>query len=124
MTAMRGAPGLFVVVLVGACARHPTSTPELVAALTGAGVHVEARAERQPSADLPGAELEVELVLDYEEVYRAERYPSADLARTGCQSGPRSIQIGSWCLDPAASPPRVETWKKVATLETQKMLRE
>jgi hypothetical protein len=121
---MQRASLLLALVFACACERHPTSTPELVAALTSAGVHVEERAERPPSADLPGAELEVELVLDYEEVYRAERYPSADLARTGCQTGQRSIQIGSWCLEPSASPPRVDTWKKVATLETRKVLRE
>jgi hypothetical protein len=110
---------LVVALFLTACTRHTSSPAELVAALTSTGLHVEEKAEVPPREEWVGAEMGVDLVLDYEEAYTAVRFPSADLARTYCQGGQQAVQFGSWCIEPHAHPPREETWKKVATLGTR-----
>jgi hypothetical protein len=105
-----------VAILACACARHTSSPSELIDALTSTGLHVEKRAEVAPREEWVGAEMAVDLLLDYEEAYTAVRFPSADLARTYCQGGQQAVKFGSWCIEPHAHPPRMETWKKVETL--------
>ncbi len=104
------------VVVACSCARHPVTTDELVAALVSKGLHVDKTAEMEPKAEWVGAELEADLVLDYEDSYRGVRFSSADLARGHCQEGQHGVPFGAWCLEPVATSPRVETWNKVDLL--------
>jgi plasmid stability protein len=112
--ARRRATVLFLV-CVAAC-HHRATADELAASLTAEGLHVDKQAEYEPKPDWVGAELGVDLVLDYEEPYQAIRFTSADLSRNHCQEGRGGIPIGAWCLEPQSSSPRRDVWHKVDAL--------
>jgi len=107
------------VIAACACSRPRASPDELAAALTGQGLHVEKKAELDPKPEWVGAELGVDLVLDYDEAYRGIRFSSIDLARGYCQEGPGGVLYRSWCVEPVATSPRHEVWSKVAQLRTR-----
>jgi hypothetical protein len=100
-----------------ACAGQK-SPSELARALRAKGVHAEVKGEAQPDEASPGAELNIDLVLDYEEAYKAARFPSSDLARSYCNTVSMGVHTGDWCLHPVSGAPKMETFEKVRLLAT------
>jgi len=112
-------PALFACVLALACTPEKVSPEELKTVLTAAGVHVQVG--EVVGAELsgwPGAELSTDLVLDYEDSYRAVRFRSSDLGRNYCRTVTLGVYSGGWCLVPPQSP-RMDTWNKVHGLDAR-----
>jgi hypothetical protein len=107
------------VIVACACSPHRVSSAELVTALEGTGLHVEKRADVEAKPEWVGAEVGVDLVLDYEETYRGVRFASANFARGYCQEGQAGVPVGCWCLEPVGHSPKQDVWNKVNLLRTR-----
>jgi hypothetical protein len=109
------ASALFVLAGTTAC-RQRTDPAGLVRLLEGQGVHVDQGAILEPQPEWVGAMMGMDLVLDYEDSYRAIRFQSVDLARAYCQGAPHGVHMDEWCIETSTTSPREDTWQKVIRL--------
>ena len=110
---------LITLLLAPACGNARLSPAELAAALTEHGVNVQKKEVPETGETWPGSEMSVDLILDYDEPYKAVRFQSGDLARSYCQTNNMGVLFRSWCVYPVRRDASLHTWHKVDDLATK-----